>query len=174
MINKNYLKKENIVEIKRELSKNGILVLKDFLLLGEYNKLKSKILKLEYKKEGRLMECNLGSAEAYLPYEINTFLTHIFGLSVKEVKAYSLGHKDYWLLSHEKNNAEFIFDFTPYWNSEFGGLVCYRDDKGNVIKIPSCENSLILVNDKKLKRYIQYVNHHAGKKKRYFILGKIC
>ena len=173
MINKSYLERENISEIKRGLSKNGIIVLNDFLLNKEYKKIKKNVLNLKYKNEINLMEYKFSSAEFELSENVKEFLLNIFGLPAREIKAYSLGHKDYWLLQ-DKRNHEFILDLTNNWNPGFGGVICYRDDDGNAIKIPCSENSLVIVKNKKLKRYINYINHYARKRKRYFVLGRFA
>ena len=94
------------------------------------------------------------------------------------MKALCFSWKDYIILhdeNKEKLGIDIIVDCTEDWNEKAGGNVVYVDGKGNYSKIPVKENTLTIVKrHHHEQKFVQYVNHYAGPKKRYLVVGKLC
>ena len=89
-------------------------------------------------------------------------------------KLYSFSVGDYTLLNDgrtEKDGIDIIFDLTEQWDPSAGGVITYVDGTGDALKIHIKSNSLIIVRrQREMQRFVKYVNHNAGKKRRLFVL----
>ncbi len=85
--------------------------------------------------------------------------------------------KDYTLLHDsavEKSGFDIVIDFTTEWPKEAGGTLVYADGTGNYHSIPSSPNTLTITRRKKdVQKFVQYVNHLAGKFRRIIFLGRM-
>lgn len=186
VINKFYL--ENITKVKNSLSEN-----KDFPSATLFNffeekyfiKLQKKLKSLNYNKESNPLTHSYSKAESKTEIKVlndKTFLYFISKLTDIKVKKLSVqilsfGWNDYTILHDavkEEIAYDIIFDFTDLWNSDFGGQIIYIDGSGDYFEIPQRRNTITIVKRKKgLRRFVKYVNNHAGRKKRYFLISKI-
>ena len=111
--------------------------------------------------------------------ELLTLVSRTIGKTVKQIDGtlFCLGAGDYTLLPDEKGlvrkaGINLIFEFTPRWNSAWGGAIIYRTDEGEARTILAPANSLTIIELRKdVQHYVKYINHHAGAHKKIFILG---
>ncbi len=184
MINKYYL--ENWKEIKNSfLEKKDFpsVVLFDFFEMDAYRLIEKEISPLSFYHEKKPLFHSYTSANFPKVFEmifslpeVTTFITKIIGkkLIPKNARVYSFSAHDYTLIndSHkEKVGIDIILDFTERWDSLGGGQITYINGTGDALKLPVKSNSLMIVRrQKKVQRFVKYVNHLAGKKKRLFLL----
>lgn len=85
--------------------------------------------------------------------------------------------KDYIVLSDETvepASIDLIIDLTDDWPEGAGGEVIYRDRDGNYFPLQIASNMLVLVERKRaIQKFVKYVNHYAGNKRRILLMGKI-
>ncbi len=110
--------------------------------------------------------------------ELAEFLESILGskVQIKGGKLLQFAWKDYTLVqdSPEIPAIELWIDFTDYWEENAGGEVIYKDDQGNFIELPRGGNIASVVQRREdVQQYVHYVNHHAGKMRRYLLYAKI-
>lgn len=95
-------------------------------------------------------------------------------LSIRTAKLLALGASDYRIAhdaAREEPGIDIILDITPAWDQKWGGQVAYVDGSGDALVLPAAKNLLAIVERKKsIQRIVTYVNHHAGRKKRVFVL----
>lgn len=158
----------------------------DFLDKKVFASLRKEILSLSLSREEKPMfhrysSSNLSSAlqQKLFSREVISFLNMVLGRKIIVGRAcvYSFSQKDYTLLNDsytEKPGVDIIFDLTAGWVPAWGGTITYINGTGDALKLPSRQNSLILVRrQKNSQRFVKYVNHNAGKKKKVFVLWKV-
>ena len=142
MINKIYLNK--ISDLKEHFSKNGSLILHEFLS----EDIKKEVLNLKFIKEYSPMKYSYSKSNFKLNNEILDFISKILGKEINNnFESFSFGWKDYTILSDEINyeyGIDIIIDFADDWDSNFGGSIVYVDGSGNYTKIEPSSNTLIL------------------------------
>jgi len=111
--------------------------------------------------------------------EFLDLISTIIGTAVQKIEAglNSFSWKDYTILSDTALNEpgiDIILDFTADWPEAAGGAIVYKDELGNFISLPIAPNLLAIVERKAgVQKYWQYVNHYAGKEKRYVLAGVV-
>lgn len=81
---------------------------------------------------------------------------------------------DYTLL-HDKlkepAGTDVIIDLTPHWDNRACGHHSYVDGNGNeLVRVPAAFNTLTIVKrPANAMKFVKYVNHHAGKDKRFVL-----
>ena len=112
--------------------------------------------------------------------EFLSYLSEALGEEVLQLRSgsnYRFGWKDYTLLHDElvlEPGVDIILDFTAEWDPAVGGQIVYVPEEGGQMEISPSPNTLILVKRPEgMQRYIRYVNHHSGEKKRYFVLASL-
>jgi hypothetical protein len=107
---------------------------------------------------------------------MNSYIHKIAG-STPKWEVWSFGSKDHTVINDEKvekPGIDLILDVTPDWKTEWGGSVFYVDGSGQFTMIKPEENKLLIFRrDKGTHRFVQYVNHHAGKNKKVFLIARI-
>jgi hypothetical protein len=169
MINKHY--DSQISAIKSALKKDNVVQLQEFLDKESYYKILSEIklsIKTKLKEDTEIFDHRYKSKEFTISKDIELFLKKILGKKLK-FKIIILGHKDYSLITNKKIEA--ILDFTEEWHNAWGGYLMFNDGEGNVMKIPSIKNSLTISNGKTFSS-IKYLNNHAGKNQKIYLIGK--
>ena len=98
-------------------------------------------------------------------------------ITLGRVYLYSFSQKDYTLLNDsytEKPGVDIIFDLTVGWDSAWGGTITYVNGTGDALKLPVKPNSLMIIRRQKdEQRFVKYVNHLVGKRKRVFVIIKV-
>ncbi len=184
MINKYYL--ENWKEIKAsfwEKKDFPSAVLLDFFEKDLYLLIKKEIFSLSFCHEKKPMfhsyaRANLSGAlkKIFSLPECTNFISKVIGkkLIPKSASVYSFSAYDYTLIndSHkEKAGIDILFDFTGGWDSSGGGQITYVNGTGDALKLPIKRNSLMIIRrQKNVQRFVKYVNHLAGKKRRNFLM----
>ncbi len=156
-----------------------------FLNLKVYEKIQLDVIRSFFRQEQVLTSHSYSTAP--LPSsvakflqssELAGFLSSVVGspVRVEESKLYRFGWKDYTLLSDLEEilpGIDLCLDFTDYWAENAGGQVVYKDEQGNFIELPRGGNIMSLVRRKEnVQRYVRYVNHYAGKMKRYIVFAR--
>jgi hypothetical protein len=190
MINKIYLETGAIQRIQEQfLSNKKIPNIHLHYILDNsiYDKIRNKLLRLDLKKDIEILthSYKVASLSQNIRGLINNkellkFISFIINKKVRKINAlcYSFKWKDYTLLhdkEKEKAGFDFILDFTEDWNEYAGGQILYTESKGEGLVVPAVGNSLLLVNrkNKHARKFVKYVNHHAGKNRRFLMIGKI-
>ena len=175
IINDEYLNKENIASIRKHLKANGIVMLNEFLDVSEFRKLKEVNRKLKFKKYYDPTICNYSIFYKKTSNfkAIKKYIELICGKKLNDNCQIIKAKKGNYTLiedgQKQSKSYEAIFDFTKNWAKTYGGLVNYRFfDKDEVVQIPSSENSLVIINANKSKKYIKKINHTA-KGERLFV-----
>ena len=184
MINKLYLRKENIKQIKKILySSNNLnsIELPNFLDGPYYDALRKRIISLKYKSyiDPLNFKYSMANVPAALINDPNllAFVSLVFGKKINHIDAYSykLRWKDYTILnddSLEKAGVDVIFDLTENWDEKNGGVVVYADGTGEYFTLPPRKNSMFIVRRKRnVHKFIKYLNHYS--KERYLIIGTL-
>lgn len=192
MINELYLKKETAEKIRKEFQVDKefpSVTLFSFFEEKCYQKLQRQIAALYYHHELRHQVHSAARAELppsarkiiFFP-EFLEWLSRITGSTagISSVSALRFQWKDYTLLSDHSDQyvegpgRDIIFDFTDYWDEKAGGTVVYKDEMGNFLALPRGGNIFSIVQRKAtVQRFVQYVNHYAGKMKRYLVVGRV-
>jgi hypothetical protein len=184
MINKYYL--QNLGTIKASfLEKKDFphVLLFDFLWEREYLRVKKQVGKISLKREKKPMfhsyayaPLSLGLQKIFSSPEFTNFITKVIAkkLNLSNAQIYSFSARDYTLLndSYQENaGIDIIFDFTEKWDASCGGQITYVNGTGDALKLPIQKNSLMIIRrQKNVQRFVKYVNHKAGKKRRVFVL----
>ncbi len=87
-------------------------------------------------------------------------------------------HGDYTLL-HDKNREppgyDIILDLTPRWDPRSCGYHSYVKDGDELVRVEPSFNTLTIVRrPASVRRFVKYVNHHAGKDKRIVIEARFA
>jgi Rps23 Pro-64 3,4-dihydroxylase Tpa1-like proline 4-hydroxylase len=185
-INRHYLKPETQLKIKEIFLKEKKVILFNFFDDEYYQKMENEIQKLKFKHEQEYLTHCYGSAVVTpIIYDYFKDLVKVIGFIINKktttsswkIKALCFSWKDYIIL-HDENKEEpgidILLDFTDGWKPEWGGAVTYVDGTGDYTKIPIQGNMLALVQrTNNEQRFVQYVNHYAGKRKRILLLATI-
>lgn len=187
MIHSDYLTEESMQQLQKAFAadtKFPSVVCQDFFEASFYQKLKKALMQLQFERVEHPGEHCYGGGDIPPPVknilknkELLGFLEGLLKKKIQHLswRGYSFGWKDYWLLEKVKaTGIDIIVDLSDGWNENAGGLVVYRDAEGNFRKIPASGNLLaVMVKKKGVQRYLQYINHYAGKQHRYLLLSRI-
>lgn len=109
--------------------------------------------------------------------EFLEFISYVLGKKVTQLEAggsYEFYWKNYTLLHDElllDKGVDLIFDFTPQWDESWGGTITYTEPDKEPLVLLSLPNSFFVIKrPDDVQRFIKYVNHLSGDKKRYFVL----
>jgi len=171
VINEFYL--ENLETVKRTFQEEGQVVLFDFFTKDFFSLLK-KIAEKKPRPEKDPLLHSFSTVSVDLP-EL-PFLRSLFKKQ-PDFRSYRFGWKDYTLLHDldmQKPGIDIIIDLAEDWQEKWGGSVYYVDGTGNFTKMPIKANTLILVKRTSgNNRFIKYVNHLAGTRKRSLLIGSL-
>lgn len=157
--------------------------LQQFFTEEFYEKIVSEVNGTPFQKAVQPLQYSYARADG--PSGLHSFFSSLewkdfwFSLTGKKTDSptlalYEFGWKDYTLLHDalvEKPGFDVIVDFTFDWNPDAGGAVRYVDGSGEFTTIACASNSLTIVRrNKNVQRFVQYVNHYAGMKRRMFAL----
>ncbi|MEK6950383.1 MAG: hypothetical protein AABX13_01530 [Nanoarchaeota archaeon] len=193
MINKTYRQTSTLEKIRKEFQlprEFPSVLLFHFFDREFYLKLREQVARSYFTKEVERTTHSYALADgpALLTKFFNSqgfldLLSTISGTLVPKIEQktetglYSFSWKDYTILSDtawEEPGIDIILDFTAAWEERAGGAIVYKDEQGNFISVPIAPNLLAIVERKPgVQRYVQYVNHYAGKKKRYLFVGTV-
>lgn len=184
VINKNYLSPESQAAIKEVFRNEGKVILFGFFEKDLYKILTLEIKKLKFKREQHyLTHCYEQAAlTPDLQQKFNEIIKVIGFITKTKISSWNakilrFSWKDYTILhdeNQERAGIDLIFDCTDDWNEKAGGAVTYVDGTGNYTRLLIRGNMLAIVKrDKNEQKFVQYVNHYAGKKKRYIVMGNI-
>ena len=89
-----------------------------------------------------------------------------------------LAHGDYSLL-HDKLKEppgyDVILELTPRWDARACGHHSYVTDGKELVRVVPGANTLTIVHRPAgVRRFIKYVNHHAGKDRRLFLMARFA
>ena len=188
MINDLYLSDTLKEKIKIELQKKEFPSATLFHFLDEetYKKIPAELLRTYFRPEQLLTSHSYATAEIpptlkrlFSSSEWLNFLSSVTGTEIRalDLKLYRFGWKDYTLVSNDslpKLGVDIILNLTEAWNEVFGGVVRYKDAEGNFISLPAPGNVFTIVRaSNRIQQFVQYINHHAEKRKRLMVMGKI-
>lgn len=153
---------------------------------GFYHKLKKDILSLSYQPDRQLLTHSYLTAalpasllRLFHSPKFFSVISGIIGRPIQKVDlhAHLFSWKDYTVLSDETiepAGIDIIIDLTEDWPEGAGGEIIYRDREGNYFPLPSTPNTLTIVNRKRtIQKFVKYVNHYAGNRKRVLLMGSI-
>lgn len=187
MLNEAYLRKTTVGGIQKAFDASKELpsiVLQRFFDEKAYAKIALLCKRASFKKSMERMHHSY--AVAPMPREVEKFLNNeevlrfiskIVGKNIKSVNGclYMFGWKDYTLLhdkKKEKPGIGIIFDMTGKWPNRAGGKIVHVDGTGSYHRIPASENAVVVTKRKEgIQKFMQYINHVAGKKKRLLFMG---
>ena len=188
MINDIYLSATLNEKIKKELQKKEFPSATLFHFLDEetYTKIQAELLRTYFRPEQLLTSHSYATAELsptlnklFLSPECKEFISSLLDTAAFKINArlYRFGWKDYTLVSNDslpKLGVDIILNLTEAWNEDFGGVVRYKDTEGNFISLPAQGNVFTIVRTSdEIQQFVQYINHHAEKRKRLMVMGKI-
>ena len=161
--------------MKNKLRQDNVIELQQFLKKEFVGNIEKKIKGLKFKREEKLMSHSYSYSDdektiQKISEEIIPFIMEVIPIKNIDISIVKMEHKDY-ILVHEKKHKIFILDVTTTWNDESGGNIIFTDTRGNGTIIQSKCNSLIISNGK-FRFFIKYINHHAAKKAKYYIIGR--
>lgn len=187
LINPSYTEQKTLAQIRAHFSNNKELPsisLQQFFAPDIYAAVKKEMAGLAYRKETNMLQHRFKKAtlsrslHALFEHpEMVSFIASVLGKKTKgvDMAACVFGWKDYTLLhdeATEKPGIDVFFDCTDEWHEGWGGSLVYVDGTGNYTFLPPSPNTFVLVERKKgVQKFVQYVNHHAGKKTRIFVQG---
>src|SRR3989338_161702 len=195
-INKAYLDGESLLKIQNTFKTEGSALLFNFFDEETLTAMKKTLHALSFKEEKEILKHRYSMVfpeilqknpifkNIFYGEEFLGFLSFILNKKIvtPSFSAYSFTWKNYALLhdeAQEKPGIDIIFDFAALhhelWNESWGGVITYVDGSGEFRRLPVQQNVLALVERKTLEeqRFVQYVNHPAEGKKRYFMMGKV-
>ncbi len=180
MINKDYLKQENISKIKEIFNRDSSIQLHDFFIPELYRQMRNDVMKLKFNKSYLATSHSYSEADFnVIPKEVIDFISKIINKKINKLnlKALLLSWKDYIIINDkqkEKSGFDIIFDLTDNWDEKSGGSVVYVDGSGEYTRIPPKGNTLLIAERKKgTHKFIQYMNHYSKNKKRYLIIAAL-
>jgi hypothetical protein len=154
-INANYLSPRVIETARKEFAKHERLLLKQFAM-AKLPKLTTSFVPGEhFYKHGKVT----------VAPALTHYIEHVTNATLARVEALQFERGNYTILHDDKAQdvIEAILFVTP-WNDHFGGRVVYRTEHDAHIIVPQ-QHALSLYRTHHKKRFIQYVNHYAGKHK---------
>ena len=185
-INKAYLEQATMNKIRHELQQSEFPSVSLTNFFTGYARIKQDLLRLYFVEERKLTSHSYGYAvlppslqKLFRSAEFNEFLTQVLGKVVISTTAlaYRFGWKDYTILHDERQEVpgiDLIIDFTDEWDERAGGKIRYKDQEGNFISLPLGGNILAIVRrEKGVQKFVQYVNHYAGKRNRLLVMGNV-
>ena len=190
-INKAYVDGESLLKIQNTFRTEGTALLFNFFDDETLLEIKKAINHLSFKEEKEILKQSYAQAQMdsvlkknFQGKEFLGFLSFILNrkLLAPLFSVYSFTWKNYTLLhdaAQEKPGIDIIFDFAALhheqWNESWGGVITYVDGSGEFRRLPVQQNVLALVQRKTTEeqRFVQYVNHHAEGKKRFFVMGQL-
>lgn len=179
MLNRFYQDRNIITQIRKEFAQQGHVVLYDVVDQKTWQKSLESMrnLKLTAEIEFLAHVRKTASVPAAVREIVNTVVFQVLGKTPQQLRVYSYGWKEYSILHDaavENAGTDIIFDFTSYWQDEWGGQLIYVNGTGNYTSFPIRHNMLIIkkrVADE--QKFVKYVNHYAQKQRRLFLLGSV-
>ena len=174
-ITSTYLDRLNVEEMRAEFAKGKQLLLPNFIrkdvfpsVLREANTAKFKRAYLPDQ-----MSCGFSmKQDALLRFlsskEFRAYITLITGIPSGNRAFYTeFKAGDYTILKDIPQSFKLITHyFISPWNEAWGGRMIFREKDGSHHYVhPDSNTLLITLNQKRLRGYVEYVNHHIGKKK---------
>ena len=189
VINPIYLNKSTLSKIKEAFQadpKLPSISLHQFFKKEKYKHFQHQLKSLSYQHMYQPLthSCSTASLPAEIAAffnsgELRRFISTILSQKINKLtaKAYTFTWKDYTILhdqSIEKLGIEIIIDFTEEWKEQAGGALVYVDGTGDYTRIPAVGNQLILAKrEKRVQKFVQYVNHYGKGKNRVLIMGEV-
>ena len=171
MVNKSYLEKETLAQIKEYFSSSGFVTLQQFLDKKEIKKISVK----KYKFEDEPLTHRYSSGKIPKIFDLD-FISKVIGKKISKIdaKIIKLTQGNYELRGNPKPGFEIVFCLNS-WHESFGGQVIYADDNtGDFFALPTTKNTFSIVKrGKSTSRFIKYVNNHAKKENLILVIGKI-
>ena len=185
-INTQYLQKDTVEQVTSLFQQSEGLPsvqLQQFIDAPSFGLVQKEITKLKYESRKDPLLHSFGQAAVPIPLfdfvNSKEFIALVKMISDTmtsrpSVALLSFGWKDYILINDKavpKPGVDVILDFTPHWHQDWGGHVVYSPGTGEAASIPVQPNTLTIVRrDKGMNRFVQYVNHRAGKHARYLLM----
>ncbi|MBI4144915.1 hypothetical protein HY493_01785 [Candidatus Woesearchaeota archaeon] len=173
-INQTYLDKGVVEEMRAVFAKNRQLLLPDFLCKDSYKHAmrlaRSAAFKRAYVPDQ--MSCAFAMRQdAFLRFlaseRFASYVQLITGTKSGKRAFYTeLRARDYTVIKDLPQTWKLLTHlFLSPWNAHWGGRMIFRDAEGNHTHSPPAQNTLLLTGNRKgLHGYVEYVNHHAGKR----------
>jgi hypothetical protein len=173
-INPLYLDRATVDELRMVFAKEKQVLLQDFLRKDAYEKALKISRAAEFKRA--FVPDEMSCAFAMKTDEFLNFLASekfllyielITGIKPGNIAFYTeFRTGDYAVLKDLPQNWKLVTHFfLSQWNEAWGGRLIFRDSKGNHNYSSPMANALLLTQNTKLRGYVEYVNHHAGKHK---------
>ncbi|HSU73202.1 MAG TPA: hypothetical protein VLJ21_05125 [Candidatus Binatia bacterium] len=173
-INPAYLDRGTVDELRAVFEKEKQILLKDFLRKDAYELAMKLARAAKFKRV--FIPDQMSCAFAMKPDALLAFLvSEKFALYIEMITGVKPGHKafytefragDYAVIKDLPQDWKLVAHLTlSPWDESWGGRMIFRDAQGNHLSSCPQANALLLTqNQKKLRGYVEYVNHHAGKK----------
>ncbi|MBX4196450.1 hypothetical protein KW805_02600 [Candidatus Pacearchaeota archaeon] len=189
MINPLYTDKNICEQMKQAFQEAGMIKLPNFLMKESYDSLSRFLTKqkgVEHKIPDRysvyrypsLVVSSPSMKSIFFSDEFRSFLSSILG---KKAKNFTLhvgryGHKNYTLI-HDSELAgkriEFFYCLSPPWNPAWGGNTVYVANENPTVFTPEDNSFCIVEKGKDMNRFLQYINHKAGKNSFILVEGSL-
>jgi hypothetical protein len=189
MLNPLYLSRATLAQARSAFRSNKELpsiTLQKFLDEKASKQLRAEVAKASFRKKVDKMHYSYATApltkrmKALLKSpELLNCVSSIVGMQAISIEGElcTFGWRDYTLLHDEKverSGVDVLLDFTGQWREETGGKLVYVDGTGSSHHIPALPNALSITFRKEgVQKFVQYVNHKAGKGKRILFIGKV-
>ena len=172
-INSYYLDRGVVEEMKRKFQKDKQVLLSGFLRTDAYHKALALAQSAKFKRT--FVPDEMSCAFAMKPDALLSFLaSEKFVAYIELITGIKSGKRafytefkagDYALIKDLPQTWKLVTHlFISPWNPEWGGRLVWRDVRGNHLYTEPVPNCLLLTkNQKHLRGFVQYVNHHAGK-----------
>ena len=177
MINNIYERPEVLSSLKKVFKEQGSVQMEVFLEPKIYDEVVKGIKKAYMKKvnvplEGLYFQAPFQKKE--ITKAIDGWISALMEKPVKsEQTIFSFRHKDYTICSDEHDEKKGLMAFlevTKVWGENWGGYTSFIKNNEEVFRIVPVANTLTLVSvGEKMKKFVKYVNYHAGKTKREYI-----
>ncbi len=184
-LNPLYFQEETLLQLKESFSQSNphILHLPHFLTMSSYESLlketeTSKGIHKKIADRYSHTELTLPKESTFIQLqEFLNWLSRIADKNIKKIttKAYQYAHKDYVLLHDSENieeRLEFFILIMSRWDNRWGGHTVYVAQEQEPLVFPLEGNSFSIIHKEKDRhKFIQYINHYAGKEKLTIIEG---
>ncbi|MBS3152787.1 hypothetical protein J4230_05250 [Candidatus Woesearchaeota archaeon] len=94
-------------------------------------------------------------------------------MKLKSSRLFCFCHGNYGLLNDslkENCNVKVIVEFTKTWNYDANGYSSFVQNGEEILRINPVRNAVTIIKvNKNTKSFVKYINHLAGKNKRYFV-----
>ncbi len=184
-VNDIYLNPETLQQARAsyEKSAHGSLRLHSLLKPAVYHKIETKAMKMKGKQvkipdRFSYSEVKMKELENFFSSrEFISLISFIAGRKIKKagISTKKFGHRNYTLLHDSeqmKPSIDIFFDIIPIWDSNWGGSIVYRNAGQELFRMLPVANSLTIVDRKKrMYRFVEYVNHKAGKNAQIVVEG---